>query len=305
MMKIAGRKASLLVCLGLLALSSTLLAQQPAPATPVPAAPPVQTPPPRTAAPAPAPAASSDDEPSDNPFSLMLSYWVAPTHPEMRGGRNLPTGSNSHNLDFTGTNKGTPGVEITLPGGQYNVIRASYFRSWATTNTKTTQAQTFFGTTYDSGSALRSKYTIQNAKFSWDYLSSPFPPAGAKFRLKTLWGAEFVTMHTNLSAPVKASDGTVFSNDASGSNWMILPTLGLGIEYRASRNFWVEMRGEGFWLPHRTNIGDAEASLNVKIGKVEIALGGRYLHFRTSPNKEQFNQANMPGGFIGFRYRPE
>jgi hypothetical protein len=154
-----------------------------------------------------------------------------------------------------------------------------------------------FGGTIATNEPLSTDYSLRHLKLSWNYLSFPNPPQGAKFRLKTLWEVHFLQVYPTVVATVTAPDQPLTEKQR-----IILPAVGLGAEYVASRHFRMEIRGSGMTLPHHSTIADAEANVVVRVRSVEIFGGAKFLHFRTSPQKETFVQGTLWGPDFGLRW---
>ena len=260
---------------------------------------------PRPAPPKPASSAIRTDS-SDGQFSIALYYWPSVTHPQVRTGHSAVEGTNS-DLDYAHKNQGTPGAVLSFPGGGQNTVRLSYFQFRGSGDTTAGNDLVIFGNIYDKGDLISTKYRIQNAKVSYDFLSWPFPAGDHKLRIKTLWEAQATWVRTNLNAPLKPttdSDGNLIDNTAQGTNWFLAPSIGMGLEYIASKHFRFEIQGSGFEIPHRWYVWGADALGAYRAGKFEIFFGGKGFGFRTSPKRDQFVRAKMAGGFIGIRWYP-
>jgi hypothetical protein len=242
-------------------------------------------------------AAEKPEYSADGVSSVTLYYWHAPTHPMVGTGRGLMINSNPTRFEHAGDNQYTPWVEIAFPAAA-NTLRLSYFRTQASGNQIAATDLTLNGNSYYQGDNIASAYTLQNVKISLDYLSWAFPVEKPKFRLKTLWELQYVSLHSGFD---------VFNQDAAGSkssDWLLLPTVGMGIEHMISKHFRWEAKASGMGIPRRSDLWDAEAYAAARFGKMEIMVGGRAFHFKTSPSKEQFASATLPGAFIGLRFYP-
>jgi len=241
-------------------------------------------------------------------LSLELSYWLTRGTPRLFGGAADPS-TLPGNLKYPGTSKAAPGVVISFPAGRHNTLRFSYFRTKGDGNTTATTSSTFFSTDYAPGDYLATSYKLQNAKISWDYLSFPFPVDPSRLQVKTLWEVQYTGITTSIDAPLKPiafdSTGAPISNTATGTRWFIYPTFGLAIEKALSRNFRLEARGSGFGFPHRSVVWDVEASAVWRMGRFEVVAGVRDFHFKTSPKKDQYLLATLPGAYVGLRYYPK
>ena len=284
--------------------------------TPPPAQQPGQTPPPPTAPPAertptPPSTAQTPGKPStdaadyatgDGAFSIQLFYWQTPQTADLRGGTMKST-LTSGDFDFPGKGKFTPGAIISIPLLKENTIRVSYFRATLRGDTTAATDLNLFGTGFTKGDFISSRYTLQNARISLDYLSYPFPLRGSKFRFKTLWEVQYVTIDGRVSAPLLvdstgASDPTV----VSGKKSIILPTFGVAVERSFGRHFRLEANASGFTLPHRSTLWNADAAAAIRAGRIEVLLGGKAFHFRTTPKADNYYLGTLSGAYVGVRY---
>lgn len=173
------------------------------------------------------------------------------------------------------------------------MLRLSYFRTPGHGGINSPTDIKVFGSDFAKGETLSVKYTLQNVKFSYDYLSYPYPPTEHGWRLKTLYEVQYVTIKNDIESPATV---------ATKTNWFIYPTLGLGVEKRFSRNVRFEMKGSGFALPSRARLMDAQAHFAIRAGRVEALIGGKVFSFRTTLKKEEFLRATLPGAFLELRW---
>jgi hypothetical protein len=245
---------------------------------------------------------------SDGAPSVSLFYWMSPTRPIMRTGAEAAEGA-ATNLNFPRHQGFSPGAVLSLPGGGEHTVRISYFRNRGAGNTFAGSTFNIYDMTYNAGEYLSTAYTLQNAKVSLDYLSWPFPVReGGRLRVKTFWELQMVSVRFAFDAPFRPredADGVPLFTDSSGSNWFLLPTLGVGIETFLSRNVRIEAKGSGFGLPDRHRIADGEAFIAFRGGQYEFLVGAKAFHFRTSPKQELFLQGTMSGAFAGMRWYPK
>lgn len=235
---------------------------------------------------------------SDGVGSVTLYYWRAPAHPMVGTGRGiLVSGAPAGRVEQPGEKPYLPGVEIGIPAKE-NTIRLSYFRVQAGGTTTPANDLTLNASTYYGGDLLSASYTLQAAKLSFDYISWEFPLEKPKFRLKTLWELQYIGVKSGFDVPNQVMAGS------KGSDWLLLPTLGMGLEHMVSKHFRWEAKASGFGFPRRSVVWDAEAYGAVRLGKAELMIGGKAFHFKTSPAKEQYVSATLPGAFIGLRWYP-
>jgi hypothetical protein len=270
-----------------------------------------QQPPAQQPAPPPPPAPAQQNPTVTEPFftgdgvSLTLFYWLSKAHPSMGTGTQNYNLTPS-NLSTMGDNKPAPGFIASFPAGKHNTVRISYFRMQGDGNTTSPAAVNIYGTDFNQGDYLATRYTLQNAKISLDYLSWPFPLKNAKFRIKTLWEIQATWIRSSIDAPLRTGSvdtaGNPIQTTAIGTNWFLYPSLGMGFDYLASKNFRVEGRASGFALPGFSNLYDVEITGNYRVGHFEVEVGGKVFHFKTSPRHVEYVHATFPGLYAGLRW---
>jgi hypothetical protein len=230
----------------------------------------------------------------------------------------LPIGNTftdkGHAADFTGASKlqlagkskGAPGAEIGIAAGLHNSIRISYFNSKLSGTTTAPNDLVLFSQGYLKGDELTTNAKLSDYKVSYEYLTWPYPVGGRHFRLKTLWQVQYITMKTIFDAPIKSStpdsSGAYTDYSTIGSKSYITPAFGLGFHEYATRNFRLEANLSGFWLPHRFNLVDSDATMAYRAGHFELRAGAKAFVFRTSPKADYFYRGTTGGVFVGVRW---
>lgn len=239
----------------------------------------------------------------DGGFSIEPIYWLNRAQPTLGGGAQATTFSS---VDYPGNSNSGIGGEFAIPTGHSNTLRISFFRIQGNANQLLTQASTVYGEPYDLGDYLAQNYTLQSAKISWDYLSYTWRKAPGNVHFKTLYEVQWTNISTNISAPFKTpttdSSGNTDYNTGSGSQSVILPTLGVELEQAIHHNFRWEAKISGFGIPHHSNIWDAQADIAVRIRKFELIAGEKAYHFETSAQASQYFTDTLSGVFVGIRY---
>jgi hypothetical protein len=221
--------------------------------------------------------------------------------------------TNPSRVQLLGTPKFVAGGEIGLAVGAHNTLRISGFESRAAGDFTTPQDITVLSQTYTNGTLVSTNYRLRNIKISYEYLTWPFPVANRRFRLKTLWQVQYVDMLTFFDAPLLPlvdssgnalldSSGLPLSYAARESKWFVSPTFGLGASEYVSRHFRLELNASGFGVPHHTDLWDADATANIRVGHVELRVGAKAFHFKTSTAQDFFVRNTMGAAFVGFRW---
>jgi hypothetical protein len=220
-------------------------------------------------------------------------------------------------IQLQGKPKLAESAEVGIALGLHNALRFSYWESRASGDIPSI-ANNFqaWGQTYAAGTWISTNYRIQNAKISFDYLTWPYPVESRRFRLKTLWQVQYTGIRTgfdapqlplvdNTGAPIVDANGNPISYAAIGSRWFIYPEFGLEAQYFSGRHLRLEANASGFAFPHKDTVWDADASANLRFGKIEFRLGAKAFHFKTSPQAEYYMRGTPAGAFVGVRWHSE
>jgi hypothetical protein len=236
----------------------------------------------------PSKAPSAERDTGGDELSFMPLYWSTRAQPKLRGAADTMA-TLPGSLDFTGDINYALGAVIGIPTGHENSLQISYFRKVSQGNTVLNTNSSFFSDVFYTGDVIATHYTLQNLKVSWNYLTWPAPSAGAKFRVKTLWEVQYMTINSVFDAP-----GDVSTTTTQGRKSVI--------EYHPAKHVLFEAKGSGFGIPHHADIWDTEANLVVRAGRLELVIGGRAYHFKTSPHTDNFFSDTLYGPYAGLRY---
>jgi hypothetical protein len=199
-----------------------------------------------------------------------------------------------------------PGLEGIVPITRTGEIHFEYFRGKGDGNQTTSVANLdVFGANYVQGNYLATQYQFQSAKLYLDDLLFPHKFPVAKFRLKSLWEVEWVQIKGTIDAPLV--DATLAAEDlaadsANATRNIVLPTFGLAAEYALSRHVLLRASIAAMGIPHHSDLVDGEATISYRFGAWEIRGGGRALHFKSSPNSDEYVAATLVGAFVGVRW---
>ena len=269
------------------------MAQQP-PATP-PAA---QTPAPPSTPPVQTQATPvQEPENIERMFSVALFDWIP-----FSAKTGLHAGSQAvlpppHELTLPGKPYRAYGVMVTFPTSGSSRLEFSYTTLNVNGSLIAPTDLGLFGGTIPVGEPLATKYSVRHLKLSFNFLTYPNPPQDAKFRVKTLWEFHYLRTYPTVIATVSGPDQPITATQS-----VLLPAVGLGMEYVASKHFRLEMRGSGMTIPHHATLGDAEGSAVVRIRSLEFFAGAKFLHFKSSPNSDTFIRGTVWGPDAGVRW---
>lgn len=244
---------------------------------------------------------------SDGRLSLALFYWITgKERPLMRPGK-IPTAGGVSEMYFPGGSKPAPGAVLSLPAGGENNLRLSFFVTKGQGDTTATKDLNFFNAFFVANDFLVTRYSLQSAKISYEYLTYPNPPT-SRFRIKTLWELQGTFFKTSIDGPFKPDvldyQGNRVPTTGLGTNFFIYPTFGVGIEHFASRYFYWQAKASGFGLPHRANTWDLDARAALRFGHYELQAGVRGFHFKTSPGGEEYVNATLWGPYVSLQWTP-
>lgn len=249
--------------------------------------------------------------PDEGKLSIGIWGWEGRGQPIIDAGPTFGTdalgntvqvpASTPSRLTFQGQPKIIEGADLTIPVIKRNQVRISYFRTNASGVVPSTPTDLLlWGGTYTKGTYLTTNYHLQNVKVSYEFLTWPFPIGNRKIRLKTLYQFQYTHMTTGFDAP---QESTVNGpNTASGNKTVYSPALGIGLDYYVTPKFRLEAEATGFAIPHRWTLWDADASAAYRVGKLELRVGAKAFHFRSSPKQDYYLRGTFAGAFVGVRF---
>jgi len=230
-------------------------------------------------------------------LSIALSDWVP-----LSADTGLHAGTQAflpppHELTLPGKPYRAYNVTVTFPAKGSSRLEFSYTTLNVNGSIIAPTDLGLFGGTIPKGEPLATKYSLRHMKLSYNFLTYPNPPQNAKFRFKTLWEIHYLRTYPTVTATVSGPDQPLTANQS-----IILPAVGLGVEYVASRHFRLEMRGSGMTFPHHSTLADAEGAAVVRIRSLEFFAGAKFLHFKSSPKSDTFIRGTLWGPDAGVRW---
>jgi len=241
------------------------------------------------------------DYPDPRTFTIGIWGWgVIPGNgPDLLGGK---TATGYETLLGLGKDHITPGLELSIPITRTGEIHAEGFLTKGTGSQIAPADTTLFGVGYNKGDYLATQYQITSAKIYLDDLLFPYKFPVQKFRLKSLWEAQWLAVHSTIDAPLKPPNSTTSTFTTSGTKTIILPTFGVAAEYAIKPHVLLRADGSWFGLPHGTLLWDAEGVISYRHNWFEIRGGYKITHYKTSPDQDEYFRGQVHGGFIGVRY---
>jgi hypothetical protein len=239
--------------------------------------------------------------------------WLPTQKPVFDKGKGA-TFTEASRVEMQGKPKYAAGAEAGFAVGLHNTLHFSYFETKASGNVESIPTTLhLWDQTYEPGTYLATNYRLQNGKVSFEYLTWPYPVESRRFRLKTLWQIQYTSIRSSFDAPKKSifdengnlildAAGNPISYSGIGSRWFISPEFGLSTTYYSGRHVRFEASAAGWTFPHHNSVWDADASVNFKYGHVELRIGGKGFHFKTSTKSDYFSRGTMGSAFVGVRW---
>lgn len=244
------------------------------------------------------------DYPDPRTFFIGLWGWgtIPGQGPDIIGGQQAV---GFETLRHLGKDHITPGVEAGLPITRTGELHFEAFLSKGTGSQTAPSATSVFTATINPGDYVATSYQITAAKVYLDDLLFPYKFPVSKFRLKSLWEVQWVAVKGVVSAPLAPqtdSSGNFVTTSATGTRTIISPTFGIAAEYAISPHVLLRAAGSGFGIPHRAELWDAEGTISYRRKAWEIRGGFKILHFKSNPQKDEYVEGQVDGGFVGLRY---
>ncbi len=250
--------------------------------------------------------------PGETGWSAGLIIWEPREHPIFNRG-SASTFPQASLVTMQGTPNYSEGAEFGVALGLHNALRVSWFTARAAGDFTNATDLTLLNQTYTAGTYISTNYKVQNLKLSFEYLSWPYPVESRRFRLLTLWQLQYTSVTAAFDAPTLPlvdssgnllvdANGNPISYAGQETKWFIAPTLGLGAREYITKNLRLEMNASGFAVPHHWTIWDTDASLNYRIGHIEIRAGVKGFHYKTSTGADFFLHNTMISPVLAVRW---
>lgn len=280
--------------------------QTPAPLVPPSAAPGqnlAQTPAPSTAA---APAAKVPDYPDPRTivFGIYGLYSFPSSGPNIVGGAAASNMDTYENLSAIGAPyriipEFEAGVPVTRTGMLY--FEFDRYHGWA--NQTVNRATYLDGYSFNAADLISSTYHIITMRIYLDDLMFPDKFPVARLRFKSIWGLRYISVTDTVDSPTEdAVAGLPGSSFELGTNFILFPEFGAAMEYAIAPHVLFRVDGAGFAIPHHSDLGETSATLSFRKNNLEVLMGAKMLHFKTSPQKEEYEEGTFMTPFVGIRW---
>jgi hypothetical protein len=253
--------------------------------------------------------------PGETGWWLGITVWLPKEQPIFDRGH-AATFPQASLVTMQGRPKYVGGAEFGVALGLHNALKISYWGARAAGDIVAGQDLTLWSQVYSKGWPVSTNYRVQDLKMSFDYLTWPYPVESRKFRLKTLWQLQYISVRSVFDAPTQPlvdatgaplidATGNPITYRAQGTKWWMTPTIGLGLTQYISRNVRIDINGSGFGIPHKWTVWDTDATANFRFGHFELQAGAKAFHFKSSPANVFFVRNTMASVFFGIRWYSE
>ena len=124
-----------------------------------------------------------------------------------------------------------------------------------------------------------------------------------RLRFRSIWGARYLNLTQAIDSPSEDTTAGVAGNSfETAGNHIFTPEFGLAAEYALTPHVLFRVDGAGFGIPHHSDLGEASAMLSWRHKNLEFLAGAKMLHFKTSPQKEEYLSATYVTPTIGLRW---
>lgn len=251
--------------------------------------------------------------PGESGYWIGLVGWFPTQHPFVNGGAQATFTGNGY-IQFQGKPRYAGTIEVGAAAGLHNTLKFSYTEFQASGNFTANTALVAWGKAYIVDTYMATQYHVQAYKISYEFLTWPYPVGSRKFRLKTLWQAQYINMSSSFDSPLDYynSNGNLIIDPstqepidltAHGTRHIIAPAFGIGLSYYPSRHLRLEANGSGFGFPHRYAFWGADADVALRVSShFEVRAGGVAFAFKTSTNSDYYLKGTWASAFVGVRW---
>ena len=191
------------------------------------------------------------------------------------------------------------GMPITRTGMLY--VEFDRFHGWA--NQTLNRASYVDGYSFNAADVVSSTYHIITTRIYLDDLMFPHKFPVSRLRFKSIWGLRYISVTQTVDSPTEdAVAGLGGSSFELGTNFILFPEFGAAMEYAIAPHVLFRVDGAGFGFPHHSDIGETSATLSVRKNNLEFLMGAKMLHFKTTPQKEEYEDATFLTPFVGLRW---
>jgi hypothetical protein len=255
---------------------------------------------------APPPASKEPDYPDPRRFFIGFQGLEVAQYsgPDIRGGK--PAADSDIFESLSGLGKpsrfvleGEAGIPITRTGMLY----VDFMRFHGSGSQILTNSPFIDSIQFNKGDELETDWHFQTGRIHLDDLLWPHKFPVARLRFKSIWGIRYISAeHQVLSPTEDEALGTPGASYGVGNPYILYPEFGLGMEYALSKHTLFHVEGAGFAFPHHSVMTEENATFSWRHSNLELLMGVKSLHFKSSPQKEEYMVGTWTTSFVGFRW---
>jgi hypothetical protein len=237
-------------------------------------------------------------------FGIYGLYSFTGNGPNILGGKTAADTNTYESLYGIGQPyKFIPGFEAGMPVTRTGMLYVEFDRYHGDANQTLSRDSFIDNYSFLKGDAISSTYHILTGRIYLDDLMYPHKFPVSKFRLKSIWGIRYITLSDTVDSTTRDNAaGAPGSSFQLGTNYIFLPELGAAMEYALAPHVLFRVDGVGFGIPHRSDFAETSATLSYRKNNLEVLMGARMLHFKTTPQKDEYESATFTTPFIGLRW---
>ena len=196
-----------------------------------------------------------------------------------------------------------PEFEAGIPITRTGMLYVEFDRFHGSADQTLTRPSFIDTYSFNTGDYISSAYHVITARIYLDDLLFPHKFPVARLRFKSIWGVRYISWTDTVDSPTEdAVAGLPGSSFEIGTNYIFFPEFGAAMEYALTPHVLFRVDGAGFGIPHRSDIGESSATLSVRKNNLEFLMGAKLLHFKTTPQKEEYQEATFFTPFVGLRW---
>jgi hypothetical protein len=252
------------------------------------------------------PQSTEPDYPDPRSITIGVFGLYSPVSsgPNILGGKVASQDNAYENLYAIGTPyKIIPQFEVSIPVTRTGTLYVEFqrYHGWAT---QTLGRDSYIDTySYVTGDSIGDTYHIITSRIYLDDLLYPHKFPVSRLRFKSIWGLRYISLTQTVDSPTEdATAGLPGSSFEIGTNFIFFPEFGLAMEYAISPHVLFRVDGAGFGFPHHADLSETSATLSMRKKNLEFLMGVKTLHFKTTPQKEEYEVGTFITPFVGLRW---
>lgn len=255
-----------------------------------------------------APAAASKEPDYPDPRTFVIGVYglsnITYAGPDIRGGVLAANTNTYESLYGIGQPyRIIPQGELGVPVTRTGMLYLDFDRLHGSGNQVLTRPSFIDSYSFNAGDSMASTYHIITGRLYLDDLMYPHKFPVSRLRFKSIMGIRYISVTQTVVSPTQdAISGAPGASFQLGTNYIFYPEFGAAMEYALAPHVLFRLDGAGFAIPHRSDLNETSATLSFRQKHVEVLLGVKTLHFKTTPKKEEYEIGTFITPFLGLRW---